>query len=145
MRRLIARYKTLTRAERSLLLRAWVILAALRVGIRVIPFGVLQRWIEHLRATAGAKVDPDQPTVSTVVWAIAAASRRIPGTTCLPRAMAAHLLLGRCLQPSVLRLGVALKPDGALEAHAWVDVAGQVVIGRIDDFDRFIPLQSQAA
>jgi len=58
--------------------------------------------------------------------------------------MATYLLLGKLGQDSRLRLGVALKPEGRLEAHAWVEVQGRVVSGgAVEGFRRFVPLQEQ--
>lgn len=144
MRRLINKYRDLSPAERSLFFRAWIFVALIRAGLRLMPFHFLRHWVEHFSRSAGVSCEPDRRGIRQVAWAVEAASRRIPGTTCLPRAMAAHLLLGQRGQPSGLRLGVARKSDGALEAHAWVEVQGRVVIGGgVEGFDRFVPLQRQ--
>jgi hypothetical protein len=56
------------------------------------------------------------------------------------------LLLGRLGQQSELRLGVALKPGGQLEAHAWVEVEGRVVSGgAVTGFGRFVPLRQSTS
>ena len=146
MRRLINRYKDLSPAERSLFFRALLFVAVIRTGLRLIPFRVLRNGVEHFSKSAGVRCELDRRNIRQITWAVEAASRRIPGTTCLPRAMAVHLLLGRRGQPSELRLGVALKPGCALEAHAWVEVHGRVVIGgEVDGFERFVPLQQQSS
>jgi len=140
--RLIIRYKQLSPAERSLFFRALALVAALRLGLRLLPFRVLRKWVGHFRTSSGLSCNLDRRRIGQVAWAVEAASRRLPGTTCLPRGLATHLLLGRLGQDSQFRLGVALKPAGRLEAHAWVEVCGRVVSGgAVAGFDRFVPLQ----
>jgi Transglutaminase-like superfamily len=140
--RLIFRYKNLSPVERNLFFRALVLLAVTRLGLRVLPFRVIRKWTEQFRSSPGLHITLDRRRIGQIAWAVEAASRRIPGTTCLPRAFVTHILLGRLGQVSELRLGAALKPHGHLEAHAWVEVSGRVVIGEaIEGFNRFVPFQ----
>lgn len=79
----------------------------------------------------------DQKILSRVARCVGAASRFVPKATCLTQAMVAMLLLnnrGQCVQ---LRIGVALDDGGVLEAHAWVESGGRVVIGRLGDLSRY--------
>lgn len=143
--RLISRYKNLSPVERNLFFRALVLLAVTRLGLRVLPFRVIRKWTEQLRSSRGLHITLDCRRIGQIAWAVEAASRRIPGTTCLPRAIVTHILLGRLGQASELRLGAALKPEGHLEAHAWVEVSGRVVIGEvIEGFNRFVPFQESS-
>ena len=145
IRRLIASYKRLRPAERRLFFQALVVVAVIRVGLRLLPYRVLRNWVEHFRKSPGLNCQMDRRHIREVTWAVEAASRRIPGTTCLPRGMATHFLLGRLGQQSELRLGVARKPGGELEAHAWVEVQGRVVSGgAVEGFERFVPLQQKS-
>jgi hypothetical protein len=140
--RLITRYRHLSPAERGLFFQACVLLIAVRVGLRVLRFRKVQSWMEHFCKPSGRQRVLERRHIAQVAWAVEAASRRLPGTTCLSRAMAAHFLLGRLGQKSELRLGAALRPDGALDAHAWVEVAGRVIIGSaVEGFHGFVPFQ----
>lgn len=144
--RLISRYKQLSSAERSLFFRALAIVAVIRVGLRLVPFRILRKWLEHFRGSPQLSGGLDRQRIRQVAWAVEAASRRLAGTTCLPQGMATHLLLGRLGQQSELRLGVALKPGGQLEAHAWVEVEGRVVSGgAVTGFGRFVPLRQSTS
>ena len=60
---------------------------------------------------------------------MAAASRRVPKATCLTQAIALRTLLARDGKESELRIGVAKAEDGRLEAHAWLESDGRIVIG----------------
>lgn len=39
-----------------------------------------------------------------------------------------------------LRIGVAKVASGKLEAHAWVEYQGKVIIGELQDLSTFTPL-----
>ena len=144
--RLITRYRQLSATERGLFFRALALLAVIRIGLRLLPFRVLRDGMEHFRLRASGCRDLDRRNIRQVAWAVEAASRRIPGTTCLPQGMATHFLLGRLGQQSELRLGVARKPEGQFEAHAWVEVQGRVVSGgAVEGFGRFMPLQQKSS
>ncbi len=61
---------------------------------------------------------------------ISIAARNLPwNCVCLPRAIAGKLLLARRGFESTIRLGVGLK-EGALSAHAWLEVGPTILIGR---------------
>jgi hypothetical protein len=43
---------------------------------------------------------------------------------------------------SELRIGVAKGEQGELEAHAWVEYQGKVIIGGLSTLSRYVPLPS---
>lgn len=142
--RLITRYRQLSAAERRLFFRALVLVLAIRTGLWVLPFRVTRNWVERLRVPAGPWRELDRRSIRRAAWAVEAASRRIPGATCLTQGMATQVLLGRLGQRSELRLGVARKPDGQLEAHAWVEAQGRIVSGAaVEGFHRYARLEKQ--
>jgi hypothetical protein len=68
------------------------------------------------------------------------ASRRTPGLkTCLAQALAAQVLLTRRGYPALLRIGVAKGERQQLQAHAWVESEGKIVIGG-SELERYTPL-----
>ena len=44
--------------------------------------------------------------------------------------------------PSNLRIGVLKKSESELEAHAWVETEGRVLIGDLDDLSGYVQLPS---
>ena len=141
---LIARYRQLSMDEQRLFFRAFVIIVTIRISLRLLPFRVTRNGMERLRRPAGPWRDLDRRRIHQVAWAVQAASRRLPGSTCLAQGMAAQVLLGRLGQRSELRLGVTRKPDGRLEAHAWVESNGSIVLGdAIEGFHRYTPFEKQ--
>lgn len=127
MRRL-ARFLALPSAEQRLVLAAAGLLAAVRIGLWVLPFRRVDGAVGAL-ANAPRPRTGRTPSVERIVWAVGAADCLVPRTTCLVRALAARALLGRHGHASELKLGVAGGGGRAFEAHAWLEHDGRVVIG----------------
>lgn len=137
MRRL-RRFFALSAPQQWLLLKTLFLVAAVRLGLWVLPFRIVLRLIETLRRKGLYRLDtPSDSSATDVVWAVKAASRHVPKATCLTQSLAAHCLLGRLGYPAKLEIGVARGNDGALEAHAWVEAGGEAVIGSLPDLTRF--------
>lgn len=126
--------------ERRLLLRTVFTLAAARVAIWVLPFKYVRQLITPRPRVASARaITRDQ-----VRWAVGLAQRVIPDATCLPQAVTAESLLTRGGHPVKLRIGVLKSAAGKLEAHAWAESDGQVIVGDLpwglDEYTRLPPL-----
>jgi hypothetical protein len=72
-------------------------------------------------------------------WSIEAVGRRLPGAKCLARAVAAEAILERGGRDPEMHIGARRSLDGRVEAHAWVEAEGRVVVGA-DDRDAFTRL-----
>jgi hypothetical protein len=87
---------------------------------------------------------PGRPTTLPAVdvaVATAATADLLPWTVrCLPRAIVARTLLSRYGHDPTVRVGVDPDGDGSLSAHAWVECGEDVVVGDVDDRDRYAPL-----
>jgi hypothetical protein len=138
MMRRIKRFATLDSRDRLLLLRALVLVGTIRAGLCLLPFRVLQGLTE--RACCGpAAARPAE----RCVWAIRAASRFVPGATCLTQALAAQVLLARAGHDSRIEIGVT-KDEQRFRAHAWVICGEKIVIGGAD-VERYVPLAAWEA
>lgn len=116
------------RVERRLLLRAFVRVASVRLALSLLPWA---RVGPRCRTLAARKPLARGPTVPQVVWAVDAASRRIPGgSNCLVKALAAQRLLAENGHAATIHFGVRRDSGSRLGAHAWVTCAGEAVIGR---------------
>ena len=136
----LAKFRALPSHERLMILRALATLWRVWFALRLISFA-------RVRALANGPaigiVPSDSPTPDRIAWAVAAASPLIPsGSNCLLRAIAAGIMLRRYGFDSDLKIGVAKSSDGALAAHAWLESAGQVVIGDFE-LDRYVALDTQ--
>lgn len=64
-----------------------------------------------------------------IAWSICTASRFVPNSTCLVRAVATQKMLARHGRPASLCIGVAKSDKQQFTAHAWVECEGSVVVG----------------
>jgi len=133
MRRL-KRFATLGSQDRFLLLRALVLVAAIRAGLCLLPFRVLQR-LAGKACTGAAATRP----AGRYVWAVRAASRCVPGASCLTQALAAQVLLAQSGYDSRIEIGVTKDEQRRFRAHAWVVCGDEIVIGGAEA-DRYVPL-----
>jgi hypothetical protein len=116
----------------------WLV-AQIRVGLWLFPFKLVQR-----RYGRSRQRPPDSHTdmidtgaARSIGAAVRRSSRLVPAATCLPQALAARVMLERRAVPNELRFGVARANTGALEAHAWVEVDGAVIVGNLPDLSRY--------
>lgn len=135
---MMRKFLNLTWRDKYLLLSAAFWLAAIRLGLLLLPFSAL-RAILGFAARGGAWFR-FQLAEGRVAWAVMAAGRRHPfGSTCLTRALAAQVMLARRALPCRFVIGVAKDERGGLEAHAWLECGEKVLIGG-PDVSRFTPL-----
>ena len=122
--------------ERWLLLEAFFTLWLVRLGLWLLPFGVLLHLSQRpLSKTAGVEVD-------LLTKTLAVAGRYVPHATCLTKALAGQRLLAAQGYQGRLRIGV--RKDGArLRAHAWLEYRGQVVVGRVSNLTDYRPLSDE--
>lgn len=141
MRHKWARWRALSRQDRSLLARSWVYILVARLGLRCLPLNRLQAWLVRMPAT------PRTETVATpkrLAGLLEVAARHQPyRTRCLERALALQALLAHEGLRADLRIGVRRTPDG-IEAHAWIEHDG--LTGAPPEIEhRYLPLETWTA
>lgn len=114
-----------------LLLLALLAVAIFRVALWLLPLRSV------LRAPLLLRVRQPTGDAERIVWAVMLAARAVPAASCLVQALAAQALLAACGYASELRFGVVRGPQGTLEAHAWLEQHGRVVIGQLADLARY--------
>jgi hypothetical protein len=140
--RFLRKFLTLTPRERRLLAQAIGLLILVRLGLGRVSFATLRRLLTGRDAEAARPLPLDGALADEVVWAVERAGRRIPGpTTCLTRALTVQALLALHGHPSRLHIGVAQGPETGLEAHAWIECDGRIVVGGSrSEIGQFTPL-----
>lgn len=135
---------SLTSSDRQLLGKTALLLGIIRLGLWLLPFQTLRRLVVKMTQTTSVQKQ-DQVCVNKVVWAVRIVSRYMPGKIkCLARALTTQVLLGRHGYQSQIRIGVAKNQQGQLEAHAWVESQGRIIIGGLKDLGRYTPLPIEA-
>jgi hypothetical protein len=129
-------------SERRLLLTSTLLLCAVRLGLSLLPLPRLRRLLARLRPTKSIPTEGHSAHPEKITWAVAVASRYVPAATCLTQALAGQILLAQHGEPALLHIGVAKNERGKLEAHAWVESRGRIVIGALPELVRYTPLPS---
>jgi hypothetical protein len=133
--RKIKTFGRLSVAERSLIIQAVGLLAAIRSALWILAFKHVMRPIEIVKT--GQRVHGNH-LPQEVIRAVRIASRYVPRATCLPRALTAYILLARNGHSSRLHIGVSSVPD--FESHAWVECDGKIMVGNWDRLNNFTPI-----
>lgn len=125
-----------------LLIKTYLLLNGIRLTLRFLSFPQSQAWVARLSHRHGsANASPTGNGWYSVVWAIEKASRYSPGSVkCLARALTAEVLLKRRGYQPELRYGVLKSSAETFQAHAWVELQGQTILGQLPDLKDYAVL-----
>lgn len=113
-----------------LLVKSLTLVIAVRLGLWILPFRIVQALLAKLiRVTARSSVPASCVPIDRLRWAVTLTSRYVPKATCLTQALVAKVLLSQCGYAAHVRVGVALDASEQLQAHAWIESEGRIVIG----------------
>lgn len=84
----------------------------------------------------------EEAAAQNIVHSVKSMSRYVPVATCLTQALTTQILLAQIGHSTDLKIGVAKSIEGKLEAHAWLESRGEIVIGKLKDLSRFTILSS---
>lgn len=136
----IATFTRLDSAERALAVRCLLLVAAIRGALWLLPFRTLDVCFAAFERLP-LSVSFDVP-LSRMVWAVRAASRRVPGASCLTQSVALHCLLVQAGHRSSIYIGVAKDAERGFQAHAWVETDGRTLLGAPFENSRYTALCS---
>ncbi len=144
----LRKFLRLPRADKLRLVNSAILLVLIRLGLKLMPLRALRRLLSRVGRVREQGSAPAEEAICRTVWAINAAGRRIPwASTCLTRALAAQVMLGRIGEMSDLHIGVSKDESGAFQAHAWLEGRGKVIIGgeeSLADFARLPDVESRS-
>lgn len=117
--------------DRFLLVRAFVLVCAVRMGLWVLPYRTVHRLADCPVTPRDMTPEEELRSLRRIVGAVEAMSRRLLGTKpCLTQALAAQRILRQEGIDSMMRIGVA-KDGRELLAHAWLERGDRVLIGGV--------------
>ena len=125
--------------ERWLLARCVAVVAATRLALWIAPYRVVRDATDRLsRPVSGRRLPPGE--ADRIAANVERAGRVIRDASCLTQALAARVLMRRNGLDARLRLGVRRGRSGSMEAHAWIESDGRVVVGA-GEIGSFAPLR----
>jgi hypothetical protein len=129
------------RKARRLSLQQWrdIATAARELAIARFRLAFEDAAVLFARDSPSSATLPDGELIDRVAFAVPRMAARVPWhATCLVQALAAQRWLGRSGIQSKIVLGARTLAEDALDAHAWLEVDGRVIVGgEITDYSRF--------
>src|SRR5579872_220926 len=123
----VVKFLRLSLPDKLVRLEALATLAVVRAALAVRPFRSVSAYALRISdRSVGPALRPPSP--AELARVVASVSKYVPGATCLPQALAAQILLGRRGCPTTVRIGVAREGMDGLEAHAWLECEGAVIL-----------------
>jgi hypothetical protein len=111
---------------------SWSMFWLVFFGVRtfIVPYRLTRKWVsEEIVNDDSSTCITDESVILEVVRTIRRCKRLVPAT-CLTQALATKAVLKRYGQESKIVLGVA-KSDASILAHAWVEIDGRIIFGRL--------------
>ena len=140
MKKLI-KFLNLNRYQQRLLVQTYVILTLVRLGLFLLPFQTLKNLL--IEVSQSQKPEHCPITTKDIARAVSRSNRLSPGTVkCLANALTTNTLMNWYCFPCKLCIGVAKGRDNSLEAHAWVEAEGKIIMGYLPDLARFKTMAS---
>lgn len=134
----IATFLKLTWTERRLLATAYSVLLLTRFGLWTMSFASLQKRLKKLESLLRWLHQKTQLSPQQIVRAVNVSTAYMPGgAKCLARALTTMTLLESVGYSPELKFGVKKSTDSLIEAHAWVEYEGVVIIGGLNDLAQF--------
>jgi hypothetical protein len=132
----------LSRYESILLLVTFSLLFVVRLGLFLLPFQTLVRLL-GIVSKIPVQIYQETEVPSKIVRAVDMSSFYMFGNVkCLARALTTQTLLKWHGYAPDFKLGVTRSDSGQLEAHAWVEYEGEVIVGDLYNLDGFVPFAS---
>jgi hypothetical protein len=128
MRR-IHKFLNLSSTEQRLLIKTWILLGLIRLGLQLLPFSTLRKLLYRFRSILGG--DKKEFPEDRLVWSVGVVSRYIPKATCLSQAITTQFLLQQAGHQACLHIGVT-EAERDSKAHAWVESQGKGFLLGID-------------
>lgn len=133
----LEKLRALSWSERAILFKAALLLPLFWLGLRLFGLARFGGWLDRSSAKS--------PSGAPITFAVtlgrlvnAAANHSPVRATCLTRSLLLRWMLRRRGIDSQLRIGVRLVQD-ALEAHAWIEIAGHPINDAPGVARRFAP------
>lgn len=118
--------------------RSLAIVIMIRLGLWLLPFNIVRNRLVCAQRPDGNEID--WGVVRRVVRSVELCGRFVPFASCLTLALATQVLMRMEGQYCDLKIGVAKNPDRHFGAHAWVEIGGQIVIGKLPQHHHFTVL-----
>ena len=124
---------------------ALVCVAIVRIALSTRKTHIIKRRIRTDLERGLSLQQASKGNLAEVAWSVTAASRFIPGATCLTQAYAGAWLLARKGQPSELEITLPVSGADSFRPHAWLFQGTVIVLGGTpEDYSQHRPFTANA-
>ena len=139
---LVRRFQRLTKqpmGRQALAVEAGLVLVGVKALMKTLPY---RYWRPLLRVEPRQQRGASATDLNDVLWAVDRVSHPFPDSlSCLPRAVTAQLMLLRRRCATTLCIGVLQGTQESFEAHAWLELNGEVILGAVPNLERYVRLR----
>jgi len=141
----VVKFLFLPYQKKKLLGQSLLTVGAIRIALWLFPFKDLNEWLCNMASASPQERKVEWTVVDNVTAAVRTSSHYVPYASCLTQALAARTLLGLQGQNSELKIGVDRDDDGKFKAHAWIEIDGKIIIGKLPNHHNFNVLRSSGS
>ncbi len=123
--------------KKILLLQACIIACLVRGALFLTS---LKRITSYISSRFRKLQRNDSVSAEDIIMVIKVVGRYLPFATCLVNGLSAQYLFGHYGIRSKLVIGVKKVEGGTLDAHAWVTIDDEVVLGEVEDLASYTSL-----
>ena len=125
----LTKFGALCWAERELVIKALLTVAAVRIGLWTLPFSFLRRMADRIASAPSGREGAQHLSADFLARTVVAVGHYVPKATCLTLSLAGYILLKRHGHIAYLRIGVCRAEHGRMDAHAWIEWNDRIIIG----------------
>ena len=136
----VNKFLSLPFGRKKLLAQSLLLIWLIRIGLWTFSFERLNKWLFSCDSEMSNGKTENWNEIEIISDAVRSSSRYVPRASCLTQAFAVAILLRRRGQHSQLKIGVNKDANEKFTAHAWIEINGQIIIGKLPLHQRFIVL-----
>jgi len=126
----------LSHGDKARALVAAALLLWIWAGITLFPFDRFRSVLVRVGDAGGFL--PGSPSIGRIARLVDVVDANLPGhRTCLVRSLTTEVLLRAYDHSFRHRIGVEKTTDGDVQAHSWIEYQDEVLIGQVEDMDRY--------
>lgn len=141
----ILKFLFLPYRKKKLLSQSLIAVTSIRLSLWIFPFKALNNWLCNFASADSGDRKTEWSVIDNVTSAVQACSLYVPYASCLTQALTVRTLLGLRGQASQLKIGVDRDEGGKFMAHAWVEIDGKIIIGKLPHHHNFNVLRSSGS
>lgn len=131
-----------SKSDLSLLVITFILLNLIRFGLFILPFYQLLKVLD-LTSNFLSKLVTQQIKISQILHSVHTSNYYVFGNSkCLAKGLVTQILMEANGYSPKLKIGVAKENDGKLQAHAWVECNGKIVIGGLPNLSVYKSITS---